>query len=909
MAEQLSFDLTANTKPMVESAAQGIDLIKQKFIHFRGEVDKTFQKPLQMKLELDAAQAAADMAKLDKAQKQFALEAKKTKKSAQLQARFGKNVKVSAQQLLKSRDAMRKLAQKTKEGSQAGQLLADKIKDINNRLMAMKGMNPAGPLGNGVQGLIGKFTLAGTAANLLTSAIMKIAQAPFAFGGLMMEMEQLQLGLQAFTGGFDNAEIAFRRFTDIAAKTPFNLEQVASAGKTMMAFGMDVESSIVATERLGIVAGATGGDLNLMARNLGQIAAQGQAYTRDLTQFAIQGIPIWEEMSKITGKSVSELKKMAADGQISFGLVSQAITNMTAEGTAFADVAERMQDTFKGKMAAIEAQVQAMALGIVTAINSLDEATGGIIKGSLDLLKNTLEGIAENANEVVAAIIAIGVGIAALKMAAFVGTLIKLAQTGRLLSRVFRAWAITVKAVGVAKSFLLGLTGPAGWAAIAAGAIAAGAAYTMLKGKMDEATEAARERANAEKEAMKESQAASATLGMTYDELKERTKGAIDSTIDLLQQNEEKLVEVQQQVAGLKEKYAGLKAAAEKAFEGRKAAMEASIEQSNKVIESLEKQKKALDRLGPAGRRLAEIKKKELEYTAKTGRQLRKQISDREMAKLQAQAQLEDMKKQSRQAEIQKQIDAEKLILAEKQKEMQRATKKHQKDMKKLATEQKEEAQKLNTVIGELSSSIKTLADEIKAAMKDGFSKGQEDAEKVGINARNSIKPTNDLAKAADGVATNFGKANSQLETMRSKILSMPKLPSGPRNAFAGGPVSGGETRTVNELGKEAFLSASGRLSMINAPAWGEWTAPSKGTIIPAHLTKQLDIPTGGINLNGSPSSNAARAAGAGRVGRVVRAGGGDVFNQSVTVQAANPVQAANNMMVEMTRLKRRRFR
>jgi hypothetical protein len=111
--------------------------------------------------------------------------------------------------------------------------------------------------------------------------------------------------------------------------------------------------------------------------------------------------------------------------------------------------------------------------------------------------------------------------------------------------------------------------------------------------------------------------------------------------------------------------------------------------------------------------------------------------------------------------------------------------------------------------------------------------------------------------------------------------------------------------RTVNELGKEAFLSASGKLSMINAPAWGEWRAPSSGTIIPAHLTKQLDIPTGGINLNKSPGANAN----VGRAVRTVQGAMGDVFNQNVTVQAANPVQAANNIMVEMTRLKRRKFR
>ena len=131
-------------------------------------------------------------------------------------------------------------------------------------------------------------------------------------------------------------------------------------------------------------------------------------------------------------------------------------------------------------------------------------------------------------------------------------------------------------------------------------------------------------------------------------------------------------------------------------------------------------------------------------------------------------------------------------------------------------------------------------------------------------------------------------------------------------NRASGGPVSGGTTYTVNELGKEAFLSASGKLSMINAPAWGEWRAPGAGTVIPAHLTKQLNVPTGGVNLNSAAASNASRAS-SGGMGSMMKAirgamSSGDTFHQNVTVQSSNPTQTANNMMVEMTRLRRRRF-
>ena len=146
-----------------------------------------------------------------------------------------------------------------------------------------------------------------------------------------------------------------------------------------------------------------------------------------------------------------------------------------------------------------------------------------------------------------------------------------------------------------------------------------------------------------------------------------------------------------------------------------------------------------------------------------------------------------------------------------------------------------------------------------------------------------------------------------KLDLMAAKIKNMPKLPAGAPvdSNFTGGPISAGQKSIVNELGKEAFLSASGKLSMINAPAWGEWRAPSSGTIIPAHLTKQLNIPTGGINLNKAPG----KGANVSKAVKTIQTAAGDTFNQNVTVQAANPVQAANNIMVEMTRLKRRKFR
>ena len=111
-------------------------------------------------------------------------------------------------------------------------------------------------------------------------------------------------------------------------------------------------------------------------------------------------------------------------------------------------------------------------------------------------------------------------------------------------------------------------------------------------------------------------------------------------------------------------------------------------------------------------------------------------------------------------------------------------------------------------------------------------------------------------------------------------------------------------------MGKEAFLSASGKLSMINAPSWGSWKAPASGTVIPAHLTKHLDIPSGGININ---SAAPKAAAATGNMTGLVRAihgiaNGGDSIQNNVTIQTANPNQTANSVMTQLAKLRHVRY-
>jgi tape measure domain-containing protein len=95
-------------------------------------------------------------------------------------------------------------------------------------------------------------------------------------------------------------------------------------------------------------------------------------------------------------------------------------------------------------------------------------------------------------------------------------------------------------------------------------------------------------------------------------------------------------------------------------------------------------------------------------------------------------------------------------------------------------------------------------------------------------------------------IGDNLKYASDQAQLISNTLNDLPKeisikvVYSGNPPRFTGGPVSAGQAYTVNELGQEGFLSSAGRVSAINRPKNASWRPPSSGTVIPAHIWKQM---------------------------------------------------------------------
>lgn len=918
VAQNLNFNLAVDTNTAVSSINQFFNTFDQGAARAKNQLNSAFGQNLQTSVEINLKNGELVAKKIQNVNQ----ESKRLAVAADaINGKWGKTPNVLKRQIATLKQLQgdtAKYSQKTGYVSKDWKLVTNRIREANKELKKMTVGGTFKQLQSGLTGVIGKFTLVQTLANTATSAVMGLVRGVTDFAGTAAEMEVLNLQLEVFTGSAEGAEKAFGEFVEIAAKTPFDLKQVAQASKTMMAFGMTSSEAATATEQLSIVAAATGGDLNNLARNLGQIQAQGQAYTRDLTQFAIQGIPIWEQMSMVTGKTTSELKKMASEGQISFDIVSAAITNMTAEGTDMATMAERMQETFTGRLAAIAAAFQLLALKAVQAFNLMDKALGNVISNSMKAFAQGVRSLANNLEGLIPVIGGVATAIGIMLAAMAVAKIVTIVQTLGGLVGVYKSIKTAIAGAAAAKATLMALLNPA-TIGISIAAVAAGVGvYAALTKGIEEAKQETENLENKTIEGAEtienisqdrieslanESEAFKEYLTLYEDQkrLAGEAKAALDAELAVLEAMKDNIKDrYDAEITAIDQTITELEAKADLEKSQHDDRMSELEEQYEEKVRILDMENDRLRAKTADEKKLYQFNKKALIDKINSGK------LDEE-ALLRAKARLSRMTRQE-------QIDKNLVEKARLKKQYEEASGKEvdRYNKAKAATNKAIDAEKLkrDDIIRQRDDEIQKIKD-VTAAVTQTNAEVQAGSRDLNtqISIVQNLKSA--YSDAADE-AERMSKALADAARQRAARPGGTTQGTGTVGTRAsGGPVSGGSKYTVNELGKEAFLSASGKLSMINAPSWGAWRAPSDGTVIPAHLTKQLDMPTGGINLNSGARLNAARAgaSGGGYKALINALGGmsGDRINNSVTIQSANPTQTAGDMLVRLNRARRRR--
>lgn len=215
------------------------------------------------------------------------------------------------------------------------------------------------------------------------------------------------------------------------------------------------------------------------------------------------------------------------------------------------------------------------------------------------------------------------------------------------------------------------------------------------------------------------------------------------------------------------------------------------------------------------------------------------------------------------------------------------------------------------TLAPDFASSLDTASTSAEGVANSGIAKELTDANKNGAKPlkTNTSRLSSDIGRAV-------GPANSLARALERAARAAAKTGNG---RFAGGPVEGGSTYTVNELGKEMFMSNTGGLSEIKAPAFGSWRAPSSGTVIPAGIAQQVrdsreaaksSAAISSIAPTISPalrSANRDTGTGGNALIKAIKGIGGGT-NQSVVnnvqIQSVRPALDASRVLTDLARLR-----
>jgi tape measure domain-containing protein len=854
-------------KQFNQSAEQELDDVEvQLDLNFKGEdqAKKATKSIDALKEKLNKATEAKNKAKAA-ADKMALADAKAANKKKALANAIGKvPLKAHAKQLQTAINKLKALQGQTTKGSEAYKRLGTSIKGLNTRLANIKGTSgPMSILGSAVKSLTGKFALANVAAGLLTDTIRALGSFVMnsfaAFTQRTKDVEALTLALQnsgvagnevqSVFGSIKATALTFgTSITDVSAAWKRLAPAVLAAGGTLK----DTENVIVSMSAravgLGLNAEQTGRYMEALAQVMGKGKLQGQELTQQLSQLdgALRGQIEQDLQNSVEGFTTleEEMRKGAVSAEMffeSFNRISQgAVDNLTGQMFNLSSQIKSSGDAAGLTLQQIENKIETLnTLSLDKFAAVFDEFGRSMLRiqaGWTQLVFSITQSAPMVMSLISAAFSGIGkaveitfqslFGVIKLFVLALEGVLLPLKGFGDLMKSLIPP-DLQDKIGGIAKAF---------W----------NMNNKMFDSIMNMGTAGKKQISFLEEvdKALENNQG-------NWEKMGEKLKGIIEENISKLdlqvealkEMYEEEKAQIRDVIEAQKEKLAEEKAiydeTKQKINERYDEEMTRIDDLRRALDEAYGKDIEAINKKTEAEKRLDAIRKEEL--IAKT-RNLALSEKERVAAQAQLDAMIRREKKEARRLQF-KQDDAKldaQAVEAENKKgsAIEKSNRRYEERKKAIEETIKAEEKGIAKIDGEirnLDNTIRSMKNYEKGAIFEN-----KQAALNAINAQISqlsglITKWNEVAAAARAAAAAGNGAGG----------------GGGDNAATGGPVSGGRTYTVNEVGQEAFLSAAGKLSMINTPAWGQWTAPSSGTVIPAHLTQQLDVPKGGIKLNG----------------------------------------------------------
>jgi tape measure domain-containing protein len=232
-------------------------------------------------------------------------------------------------------------------------------------------LSGVGALGGKLLGLVG---IAGSVAAAL-AGVKK------AVGGAAA-LETTTIAFETLLGSAAKAKSLLGELKQLGASTPLEFPELADASRKLIAFGVGADTVTATLRRIGDVATGIQAPIGEIAEIYGKARVQGTLFAEDINQLTGRGIPVIQEFAKILGVSEGEVKKLASEGKITFGLLERAFVNLTDKGGKFAGMMGRQAETTAGLWSTLKDSINEVFTTLGEPIN---DAIKPLLKAAIEL--------------------------------------------------------------------------------------------------------------------------------------------------------------------------------------------------------------------------------------------------------------------------------------------------------------------------------------------------------------------------------------------------------------------------------------------------------------------------------------------------------------------------------------------
>ena len=237
-----------------------------------------------------------------------------------------------------------------------------------------------------------------TAAKVGTAAIGAASTAIVALGKIGLDynsqMEQYTTNFTTMLGSQEAAVQKVEELKKFAASTPLSMDDLAKGTQTLLAFGVESESSTGILRQLGDIALGDADKMQRLSTAFGKATAAGKLSGDTVQQMIDAGWNPLIQISQAAGETMEETQKRMSAGAISVEELQAAMEAVTTGTGQFAGGMEAASHTTQGLISTLQDNARALVGEVFQPIS--DGLLGEVIPGAIEAISGLTTAFREN---------------------------------------------------------------------------------------------------------------------------------------------------------------------------------------------------------------------------------------------------------------------------------------------------------------------------------------------------------------------------------------------------------------------------------------------------------------------------------------------------------------------------------